>query len=212
MTQEEIKKQNKTRQYLTLTDCFTHLTRHHHHHCPGHSDVKSLPETDREKFRHRNTPHDPKPCCAVGATWLSVKPTMSKLIFFQQPWLLWQDMHLPNFCGKYSYTVSLQYKTQTWLANRMREWELSYIQRILFLSLFFIMKCFTPIQEIHHWEKIVPTYITAKPGFGVGHLRKLCLQNTGFVLAWPHRESGSKDFSKHGYTYMVLWHENLFSL
>lgn len=55
VTQEEIKKNKQRRQYLILTDCFTHST--HDRHCPGHSDVKSLPETDREKFSPQKKHH-----------------------------------------------------------------------------------------------------------------------------------------------------------
>lgn len=40
--------------------------------------------------------------------------------FSQQLWLLWQHVHLPNFCGKCSFTVSLQYKTKTWLAKSVK--------------------------------------------------------------------------------------------
>lgn len=49
----------------------------------------------------------------------------------------------------------------------MTERVLSYIQYTLFFSLFFIMKSFTPQQEIHQWEKLVPANksadMTAKP-------------------------------------------------
>lgn len=61
----------------------------------------------------------------------------------------------------------------------MTEWELSYIQYILFFSLFIFVESFTPKQETHHWEQVVPMYRIAGV---IAKLRKLCLQNTGVVM------------------------------
>lgn len=70
------------------------------------------------------------------------------------------------------------------------------------------MKCFTP-------KQLVPIYstagMTAKPGFGICHLRKLCLWNTGGVLAWPLEEVIT-EISQNTDIYMALWSENLLPL
>lgn len=63
----------------------------------------------------------------------------------------------------------------------------NYIQCILFFSLFVIVKCSTHKTRPVPLRKLVPTYSTAgmsaKPGFGICHLRKLRLKNTAVVLA-----------------------------
>lgn len=177
---------------LTLTDCFTQPTQTSSPP-PGHSDVRSLPETDGESVHRRYTPRDRKPCCALGATFkkynqslLAVGPTMSEHIY-QQLWLLWQNMRLPDFCGKYSYTVSLQYKTnQNWWLKRLKLHSGHPL-------------CFPVLNHEmvypQHWGKLVHAFKTA--GRSPAHT---------WVLSWPVCEHGNihRDYFKLRCTWSVM--------
>lgn len=66
MTQEEIKKNKQRRQYLTLIVSHTLLMTVT---VLVIVMLKAYLRLTEKKFRHRKkTSHDPKPCCAVGAT------------------------------------------------------------------------------------------------------------------------------------------------